>query len=85
MSEELREKIYLIMFSNPEPAGKLDEIMSLIKQERIRYGEWLIGEDDKRVERLIEHSPASVLIRNQEDKPRNDLRAELRQRNKGEI
>lgn len=30
--EELREKIYLIMFSNPEPTGKLDEIMRLINQ-----------------------------------------------------
>ena len=90
MSEELENKIDRIVKDSIESQmdweayyegsseEATNEIMSLIKQERVRYGEWLLGDDELRDSSLGLKECHRIC-------DRNDLRAELRQRNKGEI
>lgn len=84
---ELRQKIEAILINSIDTPRRskidsefilstlrpklLDELEFLIKQERIRYGEWLIGKDQ-----VWESAFPDI-------KAQNELRAELRQRNKG--
>jgi hypothetical protein len=60
----------------------LPALASLIKQERIRYGEWLIGEDE-----ILPGDPDVLLNKGAVNNlyVRNYFRMKLRQRNKGEI
>jgi len=95
---ELRKKIEEILINNidtPKRSKKdsefilstlkpklLDELGDLIKQERIRYGEWLIGEDE-----ILPGDPDVLLNKGAVNNlyVRNYFRMKLRQRNKGEI
>jgi hypothetical protein len=93
-SEDIIERtVYWIAQLSPHNLWKGDEaIRDLIKQERIRYGEWLIGEAeesesffgsttiDTRTKKVLEEKMGSMEVDH-----RNKFRAELRQRNRGEI
>jgi len=87
MSEELKKEIDDILYAENDDTDlefhgeRVGEIMTLIKQERIRYGEWLLqgivdnNYDDHNETLDFDGIAESTLIK---------LR-ELRQRNKGEI
>lgn len=85
---ELKDKIYKVLYEKSrvdvirlinEDEWPINELVSLIKQERIRYGEWLIGEDESGYadDKGFHDAKSGYQVIT------NSFRAELRQRNKG--
>lgn len=82
---EYDEKFHEAVYTYPYSIGKRtarEDIKQFISQALTsaieEVGDEIIGSDDKRSEQLIPES--GVLIRNQDDRPRNELRAEQRKK-----